>query len=358
MVVSGNPLGPVRVAIFGKVLWDGLVTPAMVTSDSLLHNFVMGSSSHWSILGSAVVSPLHLPGLTLLAGSVALPWALWRQARDRAALLAVTGLCVACLYLYVSSPWSGRFPGEPGLSSFMGQAVRYGLPFLGLLAVLTGASCRWARSWALTALVLVGYASGMVASVDPWGRVPPAFIWPAMIVTIGIVLGLTGRWLRDGGLARRSTCRRPRSVGRVCVFIVAGMALLALGLATTSAAGRFRHRIQDRLFGGIVRFVDDELPRTARLGFWGHYPAYVLYGKHFRRQLKFVELQNARTEEELVRIFKETGIDAVAVGPRGPAWTSVSAPAWSLLAERGGHFERIHGRDVTTDVMVYRLKRR
>lgn len=111
---TGNPLGPVKVAFFGRVLWDGPVTAAFVKGDTLIHNFRPMDPTHWSIVSSELAAELSLPGLALVASSLGLPWALWRRRRDRVALFTVMGLAVACLYLYVSTPFSGDSQGSLG----------------------------------------------------------------------------------------------------------------------------------------------------------------------------------------------------------------------------------------------------
>lgn len=154
----------------------------------------------------------------------------------------------------------------------MGQGVQYGLPFLGMLAVLAGASCRSAPSLLFRLVVVAGCAGGILASADPWNRVPAPLKWQLSMMATATVLALGLRRFARSEMARGTSYRQQWHGRRLATLVAIPIMLGVVGLGSTIGALRFRHRLQDRMFGGIVRFVDEDLPQKARLGFWGQYP--------------------------------------------------------------------------------------
>jgi len=99
--------------------------------------------------------------------------------------------------------------------------------------------------------------------------------------------------------------------------------------------------------------VIDELPAGTRIGFWGTHQSYLLYGSRLERSPRYLPLDEHASADAMISYLRAQAIGVIAVGPRTPF--NESSPVWRWMAEKSGHFERLHGEDLRHDVFVYRL---
>jgi hypothetical protein len=346
-LVHGNPLGVIQVSILGHVVWDGSVTSESVARTDVLHNFHLIDPRHWAIALAAAIEQLGVPGLALSLGAVGSVRLLWRQSAPRGLLLAVLGLGLVSFWLYLATPWSGNDGIEHGITPFMSREVRYGMPFLSLLSVLAGAAHPAAPRHLVVAALVVGALLGAMAAADPWQRQGAAALKWQVVVAIFTVLML---WSTRLDLVRRlqTWTSRARVPALTLWLLVIGLAVLG----TTVAALATRHRSQYTMFGGIARFVDQELPPGKPIGFSGTHATHLLFGTRLQQRLKYVPLQRSQTLDALAAELRGQGLAAIAVGPR-----IGQAPSFpSMLRDAGGPFVRLHGRDLDSEVVVYGLR--
>jgi Dolichyl-phosphate-mannose-protein mannosyltransferase len=356
---TGNPLGFVQVSLFGRVLWEGSHTRATVTETSLLGNFHLTEAEHWSILAYALTESWGVPGLVFIGASLAVLGTLLRPRGGRAPLLALALLCLGSFYIYAAGPWSGKIRPTAELSSvWIGRQLRYGFPFLTLLAVLAGTQLRLRFS----PLVAGGMAAlATVATVDALTHSGMFLEWyprRSTVLLAGAVAGFFAAttpavWgvAQSRLIALLNLGRRRPGLG-----IAASLVALVLASLTSLSALGVRRDVRYSLHGGIARFIDEELPATARVGFWGTHKTYLLYGHALRRPLHFLALRAHPTWDAALAYVRAAPVDVVAVGPvidQSPRWHRIHR-----LADDKAGLQRIHGEDVQQHVLVYRVRPR
>lgn len=352
VLVSGNPLGFVQIVILGRVLYPGEATQAWVNQTNLLHNFSPMSSHHWGVLGESAAAFLGLPALVLVGHALAAPYRLFRRPRVRPLLLALMGVCLGCLYLYVRGPWSAKHAFDAEITSWMGQQMRYTFPFWGLLGAIVGGTIR-IHPTGPAAWSLVGFAAvGAIAATTEG----PLWSSKSALVVAAVALFVSFAWpvvrCHLGGLSARVGGRWGSRRRQGVIF--GGVALVSVAVITVGSAMSlgWRDRFQHVVAGGISRFID-ELPAGTRIGFWGTHQSYLLYGSRLERSPRYLPLDEHASADAMISYLRAQAIGVIAVGPRTPF--NESSPVWRWMAEKSGHFERLHGEDLRHDVFVYRL---
>jgi dolichyl-phosphate-mannose-protein mannosyltransferase len=353
---NGNPLGFFQVSVFGWVILKGPVTRAFIDQTSLTGNFRLGDARHWAILARAIRQFPGCPGMMLAVGGAFLPFALFRRRNGRVILLALSTLCLATLWLYAAGPWTAKDGFEPDISDWMGQQMRYSFPFWGLLAAVVGATMPRPSGTLIPGIMMVGAAIGAVDAVRHSALYAEFSHRRATLLFAGALAlaSLAGTGLgrpparRLVARLRSAWSRQPRAA------VAAGIALVLLLTLSASAAmliarGR-RQAAQEARYGGIGRFIDEELEPRARVGFWGSHTSYLLYGRDLNRRLRYLALDQQPTWEDMARYVRSQPVDVVAVGPKVQP-----SPVWGWLADHPEAFVRIHGHHIFRDVVVYRV---
>ena len=130
-------------------------------------------------------------------------------------------------------------------------------------------------------------------------------------------------------------------------------ALLILITLGTAAALRKRSSVQDVLYSGISRFVD-ELPADTKIGWWATPAAFYLYGKRLQHTVVYLALhEHAANSDDMLRYLSAQRVDLIAIGPLDR--DRDLSPVWTSIVEKRHYFERLHGEDPRRHVMVYRL---
>lgn len=358
---TGNPLGFFQVSLFGRVVWDGATTKALVNQTNLLNTFRLTDPEDWLILGNAMRGSAGLPGFTFIAAALCAPHTLRRQTAGRDALLTMMLLCLASLSIYLGGPWSAKLrPGDDMSANWIGQQMRYGLPFWGLLAAIAGAQLRtrpsplvgWVLSGvaAVTAVHAVSH-SGMFLEWYP--RRSIALLVCSVALCLAVTTSAFGR-IASSGIIRLVAATKRRDASSIAAATASAFAvMLLLGCATQSALG-VRQSVRNSLYGGIARFVDEDLPITVRIAFWGTHKTYLLYGRDLRRHLRPLALPAQASWAELLAYVRAAPVDVIAVGPLIDQ-PSLTNRMYRMADERSG-FQRLHGDDISHHVLVYRLR--
>ena len=350
--VTGNPLGFFEVSVLGHVLWKGSLTRAFVSQTDLWHNFRLADLDHWRILSRVLRQFVGVPGLLLGVGGVFALGAFVRRRRDRGGLGALLALAAISLFFYVAGPWTGKgHPADADITDWMGHQIRYSLPFWGFLAAAAGAAVpgsMYAVAGALAAIAAVQHSP--LYTEFSHRRAALSFGLGAGLawLSLAAVASHGGRGALERG--RALAARRPGWVAAVAlgVAVLVGIGASGAALATRER----RQQVHESRFGGIGAFVARQLDPAARIGFWGSNQSYLLYGGDLRRRLSYLALDGERTAGDMIRYVRTQPVDVVAVGPRFG-----SSPVWDWLAEHPEAFERIHGRDVDEEIVVYRVVR-
>jgi hypothetical protein len=175
------------------------------------------------------------------------------------------------------------------------------------------------------------------------------------VLLAGAVAGFFAATTPAAWGAARSRLIALLKLGRQWPGVGIAVTLVALFLAslTSLSALGVRRDVRYSLHGGIARFIDEELPPKARVGFWGTHKTYLLYGHALRRPLHSLALRAHPTWDAVLAYVRAAPVDVVAVGPMID-----QSPGWRLiyrLADEGSGFQRIHGEDVRQHVLMYRV---
>jgi hypothetical protein len=318
----GNPLGLVRVEIAGVTLFPGTLAPGHLGGLSLLGLFRPTDPADWSIVGHIAARQLALPFIGLVAAAVSglfSPPSAWRRPR-----LFVTLVALLCALLYAATPFSGGMGRMVRLTPWMGENLRYALPFVALMGPL-----------------------GAVG-LDRVSR-------PGLLVAgaIAIVMGATNAWLPvaavvvSAGAGIAIACHRWRGAARVGVA-TAGVISTAVGVATIRAMHvRERATVYGPTWAAVARAV---VGPDEPVGVLQSNERFLLYGADLRRPVRDI---TARTTDRAgwMAMLEAAGIRVVAVGPTGRRW-----PEFAWLDDPSGPFERVEGNDPRRELVLYRLR--
>jgi hypothetical protein len=244
-------------------------------------------------------------------------------------------LLVATGWLYWATPYSAD-NGEHDwrITDWIGQGLRYALPFLAMLAVATAlVATSLARRFARAGPIGVG----ICAAASVGGLLSSA---PARILNDGIAAGPMLLLLALASLSVL-TGRARRT---------AAAALVVAGLASSSLARQLREDARQEIYGGTYGFLQ-RVPPEATVAYACAASSYPLYGRAFERRV--VPLPESLPPSEWAAFMRGRGSALLVVGP----WPEGAfAEERARLEDREGAFTRILGSDPTREPLVYRLE--
>jgi len=330
LVETGNPLGFVRVVIAGVTLLSGPLDSGRIAATTLWTRFDVGRLSHWGILLEQTWKRLGAPFVLGLLGAHGVR--LFRHPHGRITrrdhLVLLVGLLIATAVAYWTTPTSATNWSGP-LTSWMGQAIRYAFPLIGLLAV-SGALALSGTRLPDEIVVSTVIAAGLARTSS---RLLPVAAGLLALVWVAYQLA------------------RAPGVSRVLATCVLASVIVAASyvLHTARAAGR------EAAYRGLLGFIDGEVPVHETVGYLLSHQSYLFYGSHFDRRVVYVP---ARTDDRAAWIagLRAARIGFVALGPLGPEWRQRNEVGW--LRERDGTFTLVFGEDETAAPVVYQLNRR
>jgi hypothetical protein len=333
LAVAGNPLGVVKISVFGRALFDGWVTSEQLGRGALVRAFRAGSPSDWQALARAAWTWLGV-GFALLAVPAASSVGLLRGSRCRVLL----ALAAASFLLYVMTPYSASVSPPHRVGSLTGHQMRFALPFLGLLGALGSLGlARWRPAFASVLAPLV--AAGLVAR---------AIATPPVPIRVAALLGVCA--LAGVALAVLPRSRRAR------------LPALALPLACVVPLllfiGQRRHLARLEVYGPSFSYVS-ALPPATRIGYLGDDTAtssraYLLYGEKLDLRVSATPCRDGDVARWR-RSLQSQGIGLVAVGPfPGGVPPTAEACLRALDTPRSG-FTRVAGDDPERELLLYRL---
>jgi hypothetical protein len=317
---TGNPLGLVRVALGGRTLFAGRIESATLWQTTLAGLFDVDRASHWRVLGGVVRRAMRVPGLLLGVATLAL---LVRPRPAGRGLAIVLLLLLGAAAVYLTTPYSAVIgPGHTQLTSWMGENLRYALPFVALLGVTASLG---ATRWVGAPLVIIGTVVVLLGAANPW--MPAAAALLAM-----------------AGLAARTPRRNATAM---VALLLAALVCGSFGLRDE------RELARRRLYGAVPHRVEQALPPGGAVGYVTPAHSYLLYGTHFTNRVVYVPA-TGDDRDVWVRGLRDRGVALVSLGPLAPWQRRAPVVAW--LADPGGPFERIAGDDPARGSVLYRLR--
>ncbi len=344
LIRLGNPLGMTEVRLGPLLLFPGVPGfAAWVRRTTLWTLFDAGDLDHWRILLTQVLYRLGVPFvlLAVLAVPALVP-------RRRAAHVAAAGTLLACALLYWVTPMSGD-GGDHGyaITPWIGQALRYAFPFMGVLGGLAAVGMSRLRLGSrILEVVLLGGVAGsagarvfgeMLASgsFKPASSEGPLRFVLAMAGSAAAVVALRlGAPMLVRGLAGVARAPRMRPVGRAVAALVA---VVAVSAATSVVRDR---RAVGRVasYGRSFAYLESALPPGEPVGYVLGHRAYPLFGTDLERPVRWVPAEG-KTREAWTAGLRRDGVCTVVAGPVLPDWERAPVLAW--LSDRSGPFTRV-----------------
>jgi len=337
----GNPLGSVEVRIADMLVFPGTFARDDIARTTLFSRFEFLNGAHWGILARVARTDLCLP----FAALVALAACCWPHRSDppdgalARARVGIGVMVIATLVLYWLTPFSATTANRDRLTPWMGQALRYAVPFMGMLAV--GA--------ALGATTLAR-APRAVAVVAALVAIRAASAWNAHVFAAVIAAAwATGRLVQR--LGARGDRRAPVVAGAFSCMVL--MALFGGSLRLRNVRGEQRIR----KYGSVAAFVDKRVRQSDVIGNFLDRQPYLLYGRAFDRRVVWVPLASDGLDAWIAEL-RQRRIKWLAVGPLNERWIrrqeELRELRWVIREEHV--FVRAQGVDWTKETVFYRLE--
>jgi len=345
----GNPLGHVELSILGHRLLAGGISRAQLihtTLFALLRPFdgadlraLWTASRQWLGAGFALLA---------LSAAVALASA-WLRRERRGIATALFLMLMVLFVLYGITPFSGD-NGSHGwrITPWVGQAFRYGLSGMALLAVVAAWGWRRLRlSPPMTAAVAVGLTAWSAAL-----RVAP----PRLLLVVVVVLGAFAVliWVARAGEGNAAGHGSRR---RTAVFLTTVLSLaLVVGGLHALRAGREQRR---RLLYDLPYLRTLTAPPQEVVGVAMTQLRYPFYGRNWQRRVVDVSSHDGFESSWLRRLDGE-GVDVVAIGPHAVHRTFAppEADLHRWLDDSDGPFVRLPGvgNKAAGNIVFYRYR--
>jgi hypothetical protein len=348
LILSGNPIFPVKVAPFGVTIFDAPPDRLADIVGFRIADYFDQPDIWTEYLDHQYRIAAALPGAVLLLGAAAAAVVLLRRRRGSrpggaGPALAMLALTVAITAAYVITPYSAL--GEENLPLVAGANVRYVVPALIAAAGVSG----WAAGaigrrgvLALEVACLVAILDALrVGGVTTDGAVTASFAVAAVAVALGMLL------------ARRAAAwplRQPRRVA-------AALALVAL-IVAVPLGHELQKRFNERRYAGFdptldwIRANAPEGNRVGLAGVWtdrGLAPIYPAFGprlgneveyrgpfvrellRRYHRRGPFVQdLRDA--DYDLLIVGRSPTFEQAQAGIRGPILPRVKEQVWARSA--------------------------
>ncbi|WP_293211801.1 MULTISPECIES: hypothetical protein [unclassified Microcoleus] len=364
-----------------------------IWQSTLAAQFNPSNISHWQMFGLQVLIRLQLPFLAIALQASSAPLALI-QGKTRiinqnniilTVVLASTGI------LYVITPYTSGTAGEAigQLSPLLGFNLRYGFPFLSLLAIAAAATATElkTRKQVIVAVVLISSISGIISNtifdlIKNASFTGKSIVWGSWLIdrfkshfaeAINLVIKiLAPRWPDLGiypliyvGLLLLAGIlfkRNPSLIGlknllaslKKSSYIMIICVCIALMVSATWVAREKRDVARAELYRGIYEYIDKNTVPNEKIGFFLSYRSYLFYGKNLDRQVLYVPFRADRLPAWMDNLHKNN-IKMVGFGPL-TEMDEYTKLALSWLTSPEGPLQPVFGKDFNTESVLYRLK--
>ncbi|MFM7470421.1 MAG: hypothetical protein ACKO5P_02755 [Nodosilinea sp.] len=360
---------------------------------TLTYQFRPGNPSHWQILASQTVSRLQLPFIAmglqvLLLPSIALRYpklVIQRSFIYLILLVLLTG------FLYWNTPYSSGADGRTAgvLSPLLGYNLRYGFPFIGMLAVATAVIATIARTPSKLVLAVV-WLSGILGIVNSslfdtvravnfkgessvWlsGLIQNLLSAPekvidlvmqsmgqnllSLLVYVSFYIGITLL------LYRYFLTSHPLTQWRLDPSFVfskkyrSGWILVSLLLVifVFAAAQPIKSSQRRDVYRDISQYLEQATPSKAPIAYFSSPRSYLLYGQNLNKTVLH-PLPNLDDPGRWVKKLQRDGVNWVAVGPSLHPGSPRGQFLQSLID--AGVLSLDFGQDPLKELVIYRLQ--
>ncbi len=362
-----------------------------IWQSTLAAQFNPSNISHWQTVGLQIIIRLQLPFLAIALQVLAAPLAFiqgkTRIINQNNIILII--LLASTVILYLITPYTSGTVGDSigKLSPILGFNLRYGFPFLSVLAIAAAATATLLKTPNLVVLVVV-FFSGLfgITSNTIFDYIKNAsftgdsIVWGSLLIdnlksnpieainTISKILGPSWPdilrspifylvsvtlaailWKINPGLGWLNHLfpNRKKSIYIVIIGFFIGLIVI----------GHWREKrdiARTELYRGIYEYIDKNTVQNERIGFFLSSRSYLFYGRNLDRQVLYVPFRADRLSAWIDNL-RQNKIRTVGFGPL----TGTNAPtrkALSWLTSAQGPLQPVFGKDFNTEPVLYRLK--
>jgi hypothetical protein len=343
IVELGNPLGYLQVQIGDITLLKGDMDGSILSKTVLLNVFNPFSLGHWKRLYNQFLLRLGIPYLVLLLSFI---WLVISYVKGKLPIRSGTfwGLAtvlITTFFLYISTPYSGANQGTGWkFTLWFGQAIRYGFPFLGILAVMAAVGLKTIRlpdklaASLLTVILLpsfyrITFTVGMGYFIQRFTLIFLLLVW------IGIII-------------RKNM---QRTIKLIPLAVIAILTILSIGLIVSLES---RDLSRNYVYGPIAEYIETEVPTDEVIGYIYSHRPYLFYGKHLDRKVRHAPALDAHdSPEKWIRYLEKKGIRYIATDPEPSGLTVYKERKW--LKDPNGPFERVYHSESEKEPTIYRI---
>lgn len=362
-----------------------------IWQSTLAAQFNPSNISHWQTLGLQIIIRWQLPFLAIALQVLAAPLALI-EGKTRIInqnniilmiLLASTGI------LYLITPYTSGTTGEPigQISPLLGFNLRYGFPFLSVLAIAAAATATLLKTQnqVVLAVVLVNIFFGITSNtifdcIKNASFTGDSIVWGSLLIdkfksnpveainSIGKILApiwqdilkapifylvsmtLAAIWLKINPGYRwlnHLFSTRKKTIYLVIIGVCTGLIVI----------GHWREKrdiARAELYRGIYEYIDKNTVPDERIGFFLSFRSYVFYGRNLDRQVLYVPFRADRLSAWIDNL-RQNKIRTVGFGPLTET-DAATRKALSWLTSAEGPLQPVFGKDFNTEWVLYRLK--
>ena len=370
-----------------------------IWKSTLLNQFNLTKIANWQIFLSQVIVRLQLPLIAMLCQIFAfLVFAIFKkripQINEKFVCLII--LLIGTGFLYFITPFSSGTDGEivGQLSPLLGFNLRYGFPFLSMIAVAAAVSATLVKTADIliisTVLIsgIVGiFSSEFFDAIKNASFTGNSIIWGSQLINqfksspieagntviailepnlidicryLGIYvlylvfIFILSRQLSQDRFLTTRLHRFQRFSRTIVIFTCIG--LMVLIVSTTWMWREKRELNRAEIYQGMYDYIEKNTLPNEKIGFFLSHRSYLFYGKNLNRQVLYVPLRvkfdrSAKWADNL----RQNGVKIVALGPLTSLDTYTKKTV-SWLTSEDGYLESVWGENVSQKPVLYRLK--
>ncbi|WP_445175847.1 hypothetical protein [Microcoleus sp.] len=362
-----------------------------IWQSTLAAQFNPSNISHWQTLGLQIIIRLQLPFMAIALQVLAAPLALiegkTRIINQNNIILMI--LLVSTGILYLITPYTSGTAGEwiGQISPLLGFNLRYGFPFLSVLAIAAAATATLLKTQNQVVLAVVWVSPFFgITSTTIFDHIKNAsftgdsIVWGSLLIdnfksnpveaikTIWKILApilqdilrdpifyllsmtlATMLWKINPGYRWLNHLfpTRKKSIYIVIIGVCIGLIVI----------GHWREKrdiARTELYRGIYEYIDKNTVPDERIGFFLSSRSYLFYGRNLDRQVLYVPFRADRLSAWIDNL-RQNQIRTVGFGPLTPT-DAATRKALSWLTSAEGPLQPVFGKDFNTEWVLYRLK--
>jgi 4-amino-4-deoxy-L-arabinose transferase-like glycosyltransferase len=339
LVELGNPLGPFEIKLGNILLFPGKIKGGILYKSTLANLFQISNKKHLDVIFRQIKVKLGIPFFIMIVTILfyfILAVIKKRITRDHNKIILMVILLLTLL-LYCYTPFSGSVPIQKYLiTPWMGQAMRYALPFFGILAAIMASTLSHLvkRDITVVAIAIIGGLPSLLelANNNIGTKDYEIFFLLAFLLLVFSLFPLRG--------TRKTKQIRQFSLG----FTI-------LVLLTMSFAGKFiRDKNIAKSYGNVVDFLETRIEANEPIGIIDRNRSYPFYGKRLNRKIFWVPARK-KSLPEWLRELQEKNISIIA------AYITSKRPELAWLNDPEGPFIRILRDKPNRRYALYQMRR-